>query len=47
MSVIDKFMPMLMDLEEEAIVTPIITHGNTTFVYIKHNNLFCILTVFE
>ena len=43
MSVIDKFMPMLMDKEEEGCVTPILTHGETTFIYIKHNNLFRIL----
>ena len=34
---------MLMDKEEEGCVTPILTHGETTFIYIKHNNLFRIL----
>ena len=43
MSIIDKFMPLLMDQEEEAIVTPIIRHGDNTYIYIKYNNLYCIL----
>ena len=45
MSVIDKFMPMLMEKEEEGCVTPILIHGPTTFIYIKHNNLFRILSL--
>ena len=42
MSVIDKFMPLLMEKEEEGVVTPIIQHGDNTFFYIKYNNLYCI-----
>ena len=44
MSVIDKFMPLMMDKEEDASLTPILQHGNTTFIYIKYNNLYCILS---
>ena len=43
MSVIDKFMPLMMEHEEEGTTAPIIQHGNITFVYIKYNNLHCIL----
>ena len=43
MSVIDKFMPLVMEREEEATTAPIIQHGNVTFIYIKYNNLYCIL----
>ena len=44
MSVIDKFMPLVMDREEDNNVTPIIAHGNATFVYIKYNNLYLVST---
>ena len=44
MSVIDKFMPLMMEREEEGTTAPIIQHGNITFVYIKYNNLHCILS---
>jgi len=42
MSVIDKFMPLVMEREEEATVVPIIQHGNNTYVYIKYNNLYLV-----
>ncbi|KAK2157494.1 hypothetical protein LSH36_190g03021 [Paralvinella palmiformis] len=42
MSVIDKFMPLLMEKEEEGVVTPIIQHGDNTFFYIKYNNLYLV-----
>ncbi|XP_050403424.1 AP-1 complex subunit mu-1 isoform X1 [Patella vulgata] len=44
MSVIDKFMSLVMDKEEEGNVTPIIQHNNVTFIYIKYNNLYCVAT---
>ena len=44
MSVIDKFMPLMHEMEEDGIVTPIIQHGNVTFVYIKYNNLHLVAT---
>lgn len=43
LSVIDKFLPLVMDNEEEGLMTPILVHEKVTFVYIKHNNLYCIL----
>ena len=45
MTAIDKFMPLMMDREEEGNMTPIIQHGINTFIYIKYNNLYCILYV--
>ena len=43
MSVIEKFLPLVMDSEEEGLISPILVHEKITFVYIKHNNLYCIL----
>ena len=40
-TLIDKFMGLLMEKEEEGNVSPIIQHGNVTFAYIKYNNLYC------
>lgn len=45
MSIIDKFLPMVYDMEEEGNMSPILIHENATFVYIKHNNLYCILLI--
>ena len=45
MSIIDKFLPMLLESEEEGTVSPILRHERVTFVYIKHNNLYRILVV--
>ena len=47
MSMIDKFLPMVLDAEEEGTVSPILIHDKVTFVYIKHNNLYCILVCWE
>ena len=44
MAVIDKFMPLVMEKEEDSNLTPIISHGNVTFVYIKYNNLYLVST---
>ena len=44
MSVIDKFMPLLMEQEEETIMSPIIQHNGINFIFTKHNNLYCILS---
>ena len=43
MSVIDKFMTLMMEREEDGCTTPIIQHGNDTFIFIKCNNLYRIL----
>lgn len=41
-SVIDKFMPLAMEREEEGNMTPIIQHGDVTFAFIKYNNLYIV-----
>lgn len=41
MSVIDKFMPLLLDREEEGRQSPALEHPEATFIYIKHSNLYC------
>ncbi|GMR53936.1 hypothetical protein PMAYCL1PPCAC_24131, partial [Pristionchus mayeri] len=42
MTIIDRFMPLLMEKEEEGIVSPIISHADGTFVYVKHNNIYLV-----
>ena len=42
MNVIDKFMPILMDREEEGSLNPILRHSDTTFAFIKFNNLYLV-----
>ncbi|CAJ0578272.1 unnamed protein product, partial [Mesorhabditis spiculigera] len=44
MGVIDKFMPLLVEKEEEGMVTPILIHHEATFVFIKHSNLYFVST---
>ena len=38
---------MVLGAEEEGTVSPILIHDKVTFVYIKHNNLYCILVCAE
>lgn len=47
MSVIEKFLPMVLDMEEEGLMSPILIHEKTTFVYIKHNNLYLVATTIK
>lgn len=42
MNEIDHFMPILMKKEEDAEMTPLVSHGPSHFLWIKHNNLYCI-----
>ncbi len=42
MPIIDKFMPLLMENEEEALITPILQTPECTFAYIKTNNLYIV-----
>ncbi|KAK0426747.1 hypothetical protein QR680_009878 [Steinernema hermaphroditum] len=44
MSVIEKFIPVLMEMEEEGQQSPIITVPEATFVYIKCNNVYLVST---
>lgn len=40
MNAIDKFIPMLVDMEEEGTINPIISHEDATFIFVKHNNIY-------
>ncbi|XP_068676666.1 AP-1 complex subunit mu-1-like [Montipora foliosa] len=42
MSLIEKFMPLVLEKEEEGTQTPICEHQDVTFVYIKYNNLYLV-----
>lgn len=42
MNEIDHFMPILMKKEEDAEMAPLLSHGPSHFLWIKHNNLYCI-----
>ncbi|XP_026854697.1 adaptor related protein complex 1 subunit mu 3 isoform X2 [Electrophorus electricus] len=42
MGEIDHFMPIMMKSEEEAELLPVVTHGSTHFLYIKHSNLYLV-----
>ena len=44
MSVIEKFLPIVLEEEEESNNSPIIVWGEVTFVYIKYNNLYIVAT---
>lgn len=44
LGVIDKFMPLLMEKEEEGMVTPILQTADCIFAYIKTNNLYIVST---
>lgn len=44
MAVIEKFMPLLMEKEEESMVTPLVQTAECTFAYIKYNNLYIVAT---
>jgi len=44
MSVIEKFLPLVLDMEEDGMISPIITSEDVTFVYIKYNNLYIVTT---
>lgn len=42
MNEIDHFMPILLKREEEAEMTPLVSHGPSHFMWIKHSNIYCI-----
>ena len=44
MAVIDKFLSIVLEQEEESNTSPIIVWGDVTFVYIKYNNLYIVAT---
>ncbi|VDO39120.1 unnamed protein product [Brugia timori] len=41
MAVIDKFMPLLLEREEEGRQSPALEHPEATFIYFRHSNLYC------
>ncbi|XP_003385149.1 PREDICTED: AP-1 complex subunit mu-1-like [Amphimedon queenslandica] len=47
MSVIDKFLPLVMDNEEEGLMTPILIHEKVTFIYLKHRNIYLVATAIK
>lgn len=40
LSQIEKFMPLLVEKEDEGKISPILQNGNTSYIYIKHMNIF-------
>ncbi|XP_055094517.1 AP-1 complex subunit mu-2 isoform X1 [Symphalangus syndactylus] len=44
MSKIEHFMPLLVQREEEGALTPLLSHGQVHFLWIKHSNLYLVAT---
>ncbi|XP_057299498.1 AP-1 complex subunit mu-1-like [Hydractinia symbiolongicarpus] len=44
MNMIEKFLPLVLEQEEDSITSPIVVCGDITFVYIKYNNLYIVST---
>uniref|UniRef100_V9KAN1 Adaptor-related protein complex 1, mu 2 subunit n=1 Tax=Callorhinchus milii TaxID=7868 RepID=V9KAN1_CALMI len=44
MGEIDSFIPVLIQSEDEGSVSPLLTHGKTHFLWIKHSNLYFVAT---
>ncbi|KAF7488036.1 AP-1 complex subunit mu-1 [Sarcoptes scabiei] len=44
MNIIDKFMNLVIEREEESLLNPIIRYQDSTFMYIKFNNLYIVVT---
>lgn len=40
MNIIDKFMPLLDNMDDEGNQAPIIEHPDATFIFIKVNNIY-------
>lgn len=40
MSVIDSFMPLLMEKEDEGLLAPVLQKHDISYVYVKHLNVF-------
>lgn len=40
-NVIDKFMPLVMEMEDASQVSPVIQYGDVTFLYVSYSNLYC------
>ncbi|XP_065834851.1 AP-1 complex subunit mu-1-like [Oscarella lobularis] len=44
MNAIDKFLPLVLEAEEDGAMSPIVVTEHVTFVYIKYNNLYLVST---
>ncbi|KJE88774.1 AP-1 complex subunit mu-1 [Capsaspora owczarzaki ATCC 30864] len=44
MNAVDRFMPLLLDMEEEGTSSPIVIADGVTFVYVKHSNVYLVAT---
>ncbi|CAB1323899.1 unnamed protein product [Coregonus sp. 'balchen'] len=42
MNEVDHFMPIMMRMEEDADTSPLVTHGSSHFLWIKHRNLYLV-----
>ena len=42
-SVIDKFITLYSDKEEDCSLTPLLESHDATFIYVRYSNLFCTL----
>lgn len=40
MSVIDWFMPLMLEKEDDGQLSPVLVKNNISFVYVKHMNIF-------
>ena len=43
-TVIDKFIGLVMEKEEDGTLTPLLTMDDTTFAFVKRNNLYLVAT---
>ena len=41
LSLIEKFMPLLVEKEDEGKVSPVLMYQDVSYIYIKHMNIFC------
>ncbi|XP_056606391.1 adaptor related protein complex 1 subunit mu 3 [Triplophysa dalaica] len=41
-NVIDNFIPIMMKSEDDADLSPVVVHGSTHFLWIKHSNLYLV-----
>ena len=41
MSCIEKFMPLLVEKEDEGTASPVLVHQGISYTYIKYMNVYC------
>jgi AP-1 complex subunit mu len=42
MSAVEKFLPLVLEAEEDGqTLAPVFTDDGTSYLYIRHNNLYC------